>query len=85
MKKLKICLLQIRHTYSPYEKMIAYIILRWGKRLISRYSIAVPFLKKWASVTSIYSVIIDVLKKKTNDKLGVIQAITRIFVAPIGN
>ena len=42
-------------------------------------------LKKWASVASIYSVIIDVLKKKTNDKVGVIQAITRIFVAPIGN
>ena len=32
-----------------------------------------------------YSVLIDVLKEKMDDKLGVIRAITRIFVTPIGN
>ena len=32
-----------------------------------------------------YSVLIDVLKEKMDDKLGVIRAIIRIFVTPIGN
>ena len=85
VKTQNLSIINESYEWSLYEKMIAYNILRRRKRLFSRYSIAIPVLEKWASVASIFSVIIVVLKEKTNDKLGVIRAITRIFVTPIGN